>query len=135
MQCRVDTHAELRIILQLSLPSRIPSVSPIVQPIGVDKRSCTLWIDTHNDIFRTRWMTNESHGKPDANWAFPGSASLYAIGADGKSLRQSYAQCCCGTVGSSLVPDHEIKHKKEITKQDIVWTPHKESRLECTMPR
>jgi hypothetical protein len=77
-------HAELRILLHLSLPSP----NPLVQPIGVSKRSCfccALWIDTHNDIYRTEWMTSGSHGKPYANWAFPGSACLYAIGADGKS--------------------------------------------------
>jgi hypothetical protein len=31
-------------------------------------------------------MTSGSHGKPYANWALPGAACSYAIGADGRSL-------------------------------------------------
>ena len=30
-------------------------------------------------------MTSGSHGKPYANWALPGAACSYAIGADGRS--------------------------------------------------
>ena len=77
-------HAELRIILHLSsLP-----LDFAVHPIGVSKRSCfccVLWMESHNGIFGTQWMTSGSHGKPYANWALPGAACSYAIGADGKS--------------------------------------------------
>jgi hypothetical protein len=78
-------HAELRIILHLGPPS---TTEPLVHPIGVSKRSCfccTLWIESHNRIFRTQWMTSGSHGKPYANWALPGAACSYAIQADGRS--------------------------------------------------
>lgn len=44
-----------------------------------------VWIESHNRIFETQWMTSGSHGKPYANWALLGAASLYAIGADGRS--------------------------------------------------
>ena len=70
-------HAELRIILHLGPPSETESA---IQPIGVSKRSCfccTLWIESHNRIFRTNWMTSGSHGKPYANWALPGAACSY----------------------------------------------------------
>jgi hypothetical protein len=83
-------HAELRIILHLGLSSPSgPSPTTLVHPIGVSKRSCfccSLWIDTHNRIFNTRWSTSGSHGKPYANWAFPGSACSYAVGLDGMSV-------------------------------------------------
>ncbi|KAM6491131.1 hypothetical protein JOM56_013370 [Amanita muscaria] len=78
-------HAELRVILHLGPPS---AIKPPVHPIGVSKRSCfccTLWIESHNRIFGTRWMTSGSHGKPYANWALPGAACSYAIQADGRS--------------------------------------------------
>ncbi|KAM6491130.1 hypothetical protein JOM56_013369 [Amanita muscaria] len=71
----------------LGLPSAIEPPVP-VHPIGVSKRSCfccTLWINSHNRIFGTRWMTSGSHGKPYANWALPGAACSYAIRADGRS--------------------------------------------------
>ena len=70
-------HAELRIILHLGLPA---TERAAIQPIGVSKRSClccTLWIESHNRIFRTSWMTSGSHGKPYANWALPGAACSY----------------------------------------------------------
>lgn len=78
-------HAELRVILHLGPPSAIKSP---IHPIGVSKRSCfccTLWIESHNRIFGTRWMTSRSHGKPYTNWALPGAACSYAIQADGRS--------------------------------------------------
>ena len=59
-----------------------------VHPIGVSERSClccVLWIESHNRIFGTRWMTSETHGEPCANWALPGAACPYAIKADGNS--------------------------------------------------
>ena len=65
-----------------------PPLDPAVHPIGVSKRSwicCVLWIESHNRIFGTRWMTSGSHGRPYANWALPGAACSYAIGADGRS--------------------------------------------------
>jgi hypothetical protein len=65
-------HAELRIILH---PIECP-----VQPIGVSKRCCfccTLWIEAHNHIFQTRWLTSKSHDKPYVNWALPGAAYSY----------------------------------------------------------
>jgi OTT_1508-like deaminase len=81
---RTSIHAELRIILHLGPPP----LDPAVHPIGVSKRSCfccVLWIESHNRIFGTQWMTSGSHGKPYANWALPGAACSYAIGADGRS--------------------------------------------------
>ncbi|KAF5374108.1 hypothetical protein D9615_008811 [Tricholomella constricta] len=78
-------HAELRIILHFGLSS-LHNLN--VHPIGVSKRSCfccVLWMESHNRIFGTRWMTSGSHGKPYANWALPGAACSYAIGADGRS--------------------------------------------------
>ena len=79
-------HAELRIILHLQVG--LPPLRSPVHPIGVSKRSCfccVLWIESHNRIFGTRWMTSGSHGKPYANWALPGAACSYAIGRDGRS--------------------------------------------------
>jgi hypothetical protein len=70
-------HAELRIILHLGPPSAIECP---VQPIGVSKRCCfccTLWIEAHNHIFQTRWLTSKSHDKPYVNWALPGAACSY----------------------------------------------------------
>ena len=82
-------HAELRIILHLSQPfPRASFALRSVQPIGMSKRSCfccTVWIETYNHLFSTRWTTRRSHGKPSATWAFPGSACLHAVGADGES--------------------------------------------------
>jgi hypothetical protein len=78
-------HAEIRIILHFG------QLSPddlSVHPIGVSKRSCfccALWIESHNHIFTTQWMTSRSHGKPYANWALPGAACSYAIEVDGRS--------------------------------------------------
>jgi hypothetical protein len=70
----------LRVILHLGPP---PLDS--VHPIGVSKQSCfccVLWIESHNRIFRTQWMTSGFHGKPYANWALPGGTCSYAIEAD-----------------------------------------------------
>jgi hypothetical protein len=78
-------HAEIRVILHLGSQQTADSR---VHPVGVSKRSCfccTLWIESHNRIFRTQWMTSGSHGKPYANWALPGAACSYAIQADGRS--------------------------------------------------
>ena len=78
-------HAEIRIILRLG-PLSPDELS--IHPIGVGKRSCfccVLWIESHNRIFGTQWMTSGSHGKPHANWALPGAACPYAIEADGRS--------------------------------------------------
>ena len=71
-------HAEIRVILHLGLPSA--NERPLVHAIGVSKRTCfccTFWIESHNRIFRTKWMTSASHGKPYANWALPGAACSY----------------------------------------------------------
>ncbi|THH03284.1 hypothetical protein EW146_g10473 [Bondarzewia mesenterica] len=80
-------YAELRIILHLSASSlsnisrsRITLEQSKRQPIGCSKRSCfccTLWIDAHNEKFKTQWSTSGSHGKPYATWALPGDAARY----------------------------------------------------------
>jgi len=70
-------HAELRIIFHLGPPS---ATEHAVQPIGVSKRCCfccTLWIEAHNHIFQTQWLTSKSHDKPYVNWALPGAACSY----------------------------------------------------------
>jgi len=89
---RIIIHAELRIILHFSLPFPKPPSAPCsVQPIRASKRSrfcctLTLWMEAHNRILSTRWMTSKSQVKPRANWAFPDSACSYTVlGADGKS--------------------------------------------------
>ena len=91
---RTCIHAELRLILHLGPPPLYTAV----HPIGVSKRSCiccVLWIESHNRIFGTRWMTRGSHGKPYANWALPGVACSYAIGADGRSRWEEFSRCSC----------------------------------------
>lgn len=58
------------------------------RPIGVSKRTClccALWIESYNQIFGSRWLTSESHGKSYANWALPRVACSYAVGEDGRS--------------------------------------------------
>ena len=77
-------HAELRIILDLGPPlpasASAPAQAPPPHVIGVSKRSClacNLWINNHNEIYQTRWMTSGSHGKPYATWALPGIARPY----------------------------------------------------------
>ena len=92
-------HAEIRIILHLGISPNDHSI----HPIGVGKCSClccVLWIESHNRIFGTRWMTNRSHSKPYANWALPGAACPHAIEADGKS---SIDEAVLEDVGIQLV--------------------------------
>ncbi|KAG6824860.1 hypothetical protein H0H92_005594 [Tricholoma furcatifolium] len=73
-------HAELRIILHFGPALTLRGTNKSL-PIGVSKRSCfgcTLWMEHYNSVFNTRWMTRESHGKPCANWALPGTACSWA---------------------------------------------------------
>jgi hypothetical protein len=75
-------HAELRIILHLSSRPQIPDFpGPSCNQLKRSCFCCTMWIDEYNTFFNTNWMTGGSEGKPHADWAFPGSAASYAIGA------------------------------------------------------
>ncbi|KAI5980643.1 hypothetical protein EDC04DRAFT_2917647 [Pisolithus marmoratus] len=74
-------HAEIRIILYLdSLPDR--TRSPHLRPVGCSKRSClccALWIQSYNNVFKTKWLTSGTHGKPYSAWALPGSLADEAV--------------------------------------------------------
>jgi hypothetical protein len=95
-------HAELRVILHLDPPSSAKvsgSLIPEKRVVGCSKRSCLccmLWIETFNHAFKTAWMTSESHGKPDANWALPDAQ--YAVGANRMSIDEDVST----EVGSRL---------------------------------
>ncbi|KAI6149855.1 hypothetical protein BKA82DRAFT_997817 [Pisolithus tinctorius] len=81
-------HAEIRILLHLSVSFDENSDHSQQQPIGCSKRSClccTLWIWAYNDRYGTNWLTSGSHGKPYSAWALPGGSNAHAWTTDGRS--------------------------------------------------
>ena len=79
-------HAEIRLILDLDkdyskdLGRRLET-----KAIGCSKRTCLCchdWIYLYNGetVFKRRWSTSGSSGKPDLSWAFPGVAIDSGLG-------------------------------------------------------
>ena len=122
-QIPLKVKSERRRPLKAKVLSQSQSQSTVrftdVRPIGVSKRSClccVLWIQSHNNIFRTRWITSGSNVKPYANWALL-SACSYAVQA---YARSSFDESVLNTVSKWLTNalDQRFPGQKRIYNRD-----------------